>query len=186
MFVPGREVLADGVWDFPNSKSAKASPLAVRLFRLEGVKGIFFGTDFITVTKKEEAEWSLMKPEIFATITDFFASGRAVLDPAQEEQAGEGDDEDEDEDEDEVVLMIKELLDTRIRPAVQDDGGDIEFVTFDETTGVVMLRLQGACAGCPSSSVTLKSGIENMLMHYIPEVREVIEVDEDFESGLSF
>ena len=164
----------------------------MRLFRIEGVKGIFFGTDFITVTKDEAAEWSLMKPEIFATITDFFASGREVLEQteAQGGAAGESrlddeDDDDDDEDEDEVVLMIKELLDTRIRPAVQDDGGDIEFVSFDETTGVVMVRLQGACAGCPSSSITLKSGIENMLMHYIPEVREVIEVDEGYESGLS-
>jgi len=185
MFVPGRDVLASdggGSRDFADAKAAKRSPLAQRLFRIEGVRGVFFGTDFITVTKAEDVEWSVMKPEIFATITDFFASGREIL---NEEVAAEEDEGDEDdEDEDEVVLMIKELLDTRIRPAVQDDGGDIRFVRFEQDTGVVFLELQGACAGCPSSSVTLKSGIENMLMHYIPEVREVVEYDPMDERGM--
>ena len=183
MFIPGREVLQSGSRDFPSVKSAKASPLAQRLFRIEGVHGVFFGTDFITVTKSDGKEWSLMKPEIFATITDFFASGREVT-VEDDPDASAGDEGAyEDEDEDEVVLMIKELLDTRIRPAVQDDGGDIEFVKFEEDTGVVFVRLQGACSGCPSSSVTLKSGIENMLMHYIPEVKEVVEEPED-EQGM--
>ena len=195
MFVPGRDVLVStegGVArDYPNPKAAKRSPLAQRLFRVEGVNGVFFGTDFVTVTKQEDVEWSVMKPEIFATITDFFASGRdvAVAEAADlaeaAAEAGVGDDE---EEEDEIVLMIKELLDTRIRPAVQDDGGDIEFVKFEEDTGVVFLQLQGACSGCPSSSITLKSGIENMLMHYIPEVKEVVEFhpEDDSRMPLSF
>ena len=195
MFVPGRDVLVStegGVArDYPNPKAAKRSPLAQRLFRVEGVNGVFFGTDFVTVTKQEDVEWSVMKPEIFATITDFFASGRDVAvaeaaDPAEAAaEAGVGD---EEEEEDEIVLMIKELLDTRIRPAVQDDGGDIEFVKFEEDTGVVFLQLQGACSGCPSSSITLKSGIENMLMHYIPEVKEVVEFhpEDDSRMPLSF
>ena len=185
MFVPGRDVLVStegGVArDYPNPKAAKRSPLAQRLFRVEGVNGVFFGTDFVTVTKQEDVEWSVMKPEIFATITDFFASGRDVA----VAEAGVGE---EEEEEDEIVLMIKELLDTRIRPAVQDDGGDIEFVKFEEDTGVVFLQLQGACSGCPSSSITLKSGIENMLMHYIPEVKEVVEFhpEDDSRMPLSF
>lgn len=146
---------------------------------------MFFGTDFITVTKDDTVEWSLMKPEIFATITDFFASGREVM--IEEVVDSDAESDELEEDEDEVVLMIKELLDTRIRPAVQDDGGDIEFVSFEPETGIVMLRLQGACSGCPSSSITLKSGIENMLMHYIPEVKEVIEDQGDSAAGaLSF
>ena len=146
---------------------------------------MFYGTDFITVTKDDTVEWSLMKPEIFATITDFFASGREVM--IEEVVDSDAESDELEEDEDEVVLMIKELLDTRIRPAVQDDGGDIEFVSFEAETGIVMLRLQGACGGCPSSSITLKSGIENMLMHYIPEVKEVIEDQGDSAAGaLSF
>ena len=184
MFIPGRPILPDGSRDFPTVASAKGSPLAKRLFRVQGVKGVFFGSDFITITKGEDTEWALLKPEIFATVSDFFAAGNEVVveDDAAAGGMGDGDaagSSHADEDEDEVVLMIRELLDTRIRPAVQDDGGDIEFVNFDHETGIVELRLQGACSGCPSSSVTLKSGIENMLMHYIPEVTEVIQADDE-------
>jgi len=160
--------------------------LAKRLFRIGGVKSVFFGSDFVTITKTDAIEWSVLKPEIFGTMTDFFATGTECVmedEDGSGDGAAAGDAGGEGSEDDEVVLMIKELLDTRVRPAVQDDGGDIEFVSFDEETGVVTLKLQGACSGCPSSSVTLKSGIENMLMHYIPEVKEVIEA-EDGESEL--
>jgi len=179
MFIPGRSILTEGSMDFPNPSSAKGSPLARRLFRSEGVKSVFFGSDFITITKTDDIEWIVLKPEIFATITDFFAAGNEVI--VETEAKADGDAEEEEEDDDEIVLMIKELLDTRIRPAVQDDGGDILFESFDESTGVVVLKLQGACSGCPSSSITLKSGVENMLMHYIPEVTEVVQAEDSEE-----
>ena len=134
----------------------------------EGVAGVFLASDFITVSKEEDADWLTLKPQLFASIMDHYAAGESAL--------SEGEDIDSlaiSEDDSEVVQMIKELLDMRIRPSVQEDGGDIKFHGFDEENGVVSLEMQGSCSGCPSSSVTLKSGIENMLMHYIPEVKEV-------------
>ncbi len=167
-FLPGREVLASGTANFTDAEGAARSPLAERLFEVEGVVGVFFGTDFVSVTKEDAREWYLLKPAILGVIMEHFTAGRPVL----LEDAGEGDEGHSESGEDsEVVSQIKELLDTRVRPAVAQDGGDIVFRGFDK--GVVYLHMQGACQGCPSSTATLKMGIENMLRHYIPEVVEV-------------
>ena len=167
-FIPGREVLKEGSVDFPNADAATGkSPLAERLFEIEGVNGVFFGYDFITVTKADDKEWYVMKPSILGVVMEHFTAGHPVLSGAAESPAAGGVSEDDDE----IVVQIKELLETRVRPAVAQDGGDIIFHGFEN--GIVYLTLQGACAGCPSSTVTLKMGIENMLRHYIPEVVEV-------------
>lgn len=137
---------------------------------MEGVVRVFFGSDFVTVTKSDDVSWDILKPEIFAAVMDFYSSGQPLF---LDSQAAAAKDTAINEDDSETVAMIKELLETRIRPAVQDDGGDIEYCGFDPESGIVKLRMQGACSGCPSSSVTLKSGIENMLMHYVPEVKGV-------------
>ena len=167
-FLPGRSVLDSGTANFPDADSAARSPLAERLFGIDGVVGVFFGTDFVSVTKDQDREWYLLKPAILGVIMEHFTAGRPVLNPdsVAGDEGHSGDAED-----DEVVGQIKELLDTRVRPAVAQDGGDIVFRGFDK--GVVYLHMQGACAGCPSSTATLKMGIENMLRHYIPEVVEV-------------
>jgi Fe-S cluster biogenesis protein NfuA len=167
-FLPGRDVAASGTANFPDSGSAERSPLAQRLFQIEGVTGVFFGADFVTVTKEEEKEWYLLKPAILGVIMEHFTAGRPVLLDAAAQETQEDPVSEEDTA---VVAQIKELLDTRVRPAVAQDGGDIIFRGFDQ--GVVLLHMQGACAGCPSSTATLKMGIENMLRHYIPEVVEV-------------
>ncbi|NIA71959.1 NifU family protein [Pelagibius litoralis] len=167
-FLPGRTVLESGTANFPDAASAGRSPLAERLFAVEGVVGAFFGTDFVSVTKEDDREWYLLKPAILGVIMEHFTAGRPVLNP----DAGDGDEgHSGDAEDDELVGQIKELLDTRVRPAVAQDGGDIVFRGFEK--GVVYLHMQGACAGCPSSTATLKMGIENMLRHYIPEVVEV-------------
>ncbi|PKA65750.1 NifU-like protein 4, mitochondrial [Apostasia shenzhenica] len=170
MFYPGKPVMEIGSADFPNARVAMSSPLAKSLFAIDGTTRVFFGSDFVTVTKSDEASWDYLKPEIFAAIMDFYTSGNPVFLDAS---ATASKDTAIHEDDSEIVAMIKELLETRIRPAVQDDGGDIEYCGFDEDAGIVKLRMQGACSGCPSSSVTLKTGIENMLMHYVPEVKGV-------------
>ncbi|XP_031109450.1 nifU-like protein 4, mitochondrial [Ipomoea triloba] len=170
MFYPGKPVMETGSADFPNARSAMNSPLAKALFGIDGITRVFFGSDFVTVTKSDDASWDLLKPEIFAAIMDFFSSGKPLF---LDSNTAASMDTAIQEDDSETVAMIKELLETRIRPAVQDDGGDIEYRGFDAETGIVKLRMQGACSGCPSSSVTLKSGIENMLMHYVPEVKGV-------------
>ncbi|CAK0780421.1 NifU-like protein 4, mitochondrial [Coccomyxa viridis] len=175
MFLPGEKVMESGSKSFDSARDGMSSPLAKRLFVIDGVTGVFFGSDFVTVTKSEEYVWSVLKPEVFAAIMEHFTSG----DPLFTDPAAQASDTAISEDDSEVVAMIKELLETRIRPAVMEDGGDIVFHGFDEETGQVVLKMQGACSGCPSSSVTLKSGIENMLMHYIPEVKEVIEAPAD-------
>ncbi|XP_049370950.1 nifU-like protein 4, mitochondrial [Solanum verrucosum] len=183
MFYPGKPVVEAGSADFPNARSAMNSPLAKALFGIDGITRVFFGSDFITVTKSEEASWDFLKPEIFAAIMDFFSSGNPVF---LDSSTAASMDTAIHEDDSEIVAMIKELLETRIRPAVQDDGGDIVYRGFDPDTGVVKLKMQGACSGCPSSSVTLKSGIENMLMHYVPEVKSVEqELDEDEQPALT-
>ncbi|KAH0777681.1 hypothetical protein KY290_009092 [Solanum tuberosum] len=183
MFYPGKPVVEAGSADFPNARSAMNSPLAKALFGIDGITRVFFGSDFITVTKSEEASWDFLKPEIFAAIMDFFSSGNPVF---LDSSTAASKDTAIHEDDSEIVAMIKELLETRIRPAVQDDGGDIVYRGFDPDTGVVKLKMQGACSGCPSSSVTLKSGIENMLMHYVPEVKSVEqELDEDEQPALT-
>jgi NFU1 iron-sulfur cluster scaffold homolog, mitochondrial len=169
-FLPGQKVLEKGTTrDFPNQMSAMSSPLAKLLFRIEGVKGVFFAHDFITVNKQEDSDWKVMKPEIFAIIMDFFASGLPIV-----HETTSSDDTEIKDDDDEVVMMIKELLDTRIRPTVQEDGGDIIFKGFED--GIVKLKLQGSCSSCPSSIVTLKNGVQNMLQFYIPEVISVEQV----------
>ncbi|XP_073124604.1 nifU-like protein 4, mitochondrial [Henckelia pumila] len=170
MFHPGKPVMEAGSADFPNPRSAMSSPLAKTIFGIDGITRVFFGSDFVTVTKSEDNSWDFLKPQIFAAIMDFYSSGQPLI---LDSNTAASMDTDIHEDDSETVAMIKELLETRIRPAVQDDGGDIEYVGFDTDTGIVKLRMQGACSGCPSSSVTLKSGIENMLMHYVPEVKGV-------------
>ncbi|WOL05999.1 nifU-like protein 4, mitochondrial isoform X2 [Canna indica] len=183
MFHPGKPVMEIGSADFPNARTAMTSPLAKSLFGIDGVTRVFFGSDFVTVTKSEEASWDFLKPEIFAAIMDFYSSGKPLF---LDSNVAASMDTAIQEDDSEIVAMIKELLETRIRPAVQDDGGDIEYRGFDTETGIVKLKMQGACSGCPSSSVTLKSGIENMLMHYVPEVKGVEqELDLDEEASLS-
>lgn len=165
-FLPGRVVMAQGTRDFREAGLAHASPLASRLFGLGGVSGVFLGQDFVTVTKSTAQDWPSLKPAILGAIMDHFMSGQPVLAEAAVAEAPAGSDLD-----DAVVKQIKELLDYKIRPAVAQDGGDIVFDKFAD--GVVYLHLQGACSGCPSSSATLKAGVENMLKHYIPEVKEV-------------
>jgi len=184
-FLPGREVAgAGGSHDFSSFRAASAaSPLAALLFGIPGVQGVYLGPDFVSVNVREGSDWALLKPEIFAAIMDFYASGKPVI---YEKPTGEGGEADAQSGEtrssttilptdSEVVAMIKELIETRIRPAVQEDGGDIDYRSFDETTGIVKVQMQGACKGCASSAITLKNGIENMLMHYVPEVKAVEE-----------
>lgn len=163
-FLPGRAVMPSGTADFPSRDSAGRSPLANRLFGVDGVRGVFLGSDFITVTKDGEADWHLMKPAVLGALMEHFTSGDPVV---GETDAGA----DAGEEDDEVTAQIKELIDTRVRPAVAQDGGDIIFHKFED--GVVYLHMQGSCSGCPSSTATLKAGIENMLRHYVPEVVEV-------------
>ena len=165
-FLPGRVVMEAGTANFAEPEAAHRSPLAERLFALPQVAGVFLGADFITVTKGEEADWYQLKPAVLAVIMEHFTAGRPVL------IAGiAGGVAADDEEEDEIVSQIKELLETRVRPAVAQDGGDIIFHDFED--GIVYLHMQGSCSGCPSSTATLKAGIENMLRHYIPEVVEV-------------
>ena len=171
-FLPGQTVLNAGTADFPTLESAIASPLAARVFAVGGVTGVFLGHDFVTVTKEDKSDWDHIKPSILGAIMEHFQSGQPTL--AKEGAAPSGHAEHNGED-GEIVDQIKELLDTRVRPAVAQDGGDITFHGFER--GVVFLHMQGACAGCPSSTVTLKMGIENLLRHYIPEVTEVRPVD---------
>ncbi len=163
-FLPGRDVLGRGAADFPNREDTARSPLVQRLFEIDGVEGVFLGADFITITKAGGKDWFLLKPSILGVIMEHFIANRPVL-------IGEADEHGANSDDDEIVQQIKELLDTRVRPAVAQDGGDITFHGFEN--GVVYLHMKGACSGCPSSTATLKSGIENMLRHYIPEVQEV-------------
>jgi len=164
-FLPGRDVMTEGAADYPDPDSAAESPLAMRLFGVEGVTGVFLGADFITVTRGD-VDWAHVKPAILGAIMEHFASGEPVV-------AGDAraDHAEHDGPDGEIVGQIKELLDTRVRPAVAQDGGDITFHGFEN--GVVYLHMRGACAGCPSSTMTLKMGIENLLRHYIPEVTEV-------------
>lgn len=170
-FLPGRYVMEFGTADFASPVSAESSPLALALFDLPGVARVFFGNDFITVTKNDAIDWSALKPQVLAAIMDHFVSGRPVL----EGNAAGLDEEEIDPDDQEIVDQIKELLDTRVRPAVAGDGGDIVFRGYRD--GVVRLHMQGACSGCPSSRATLKHGIENMLRHFVPEVVAVEQVE---------
>ena len=168
-FLPGRVVMASGTANFTHAAgAAQLSPLAERLFALPQVKGVFLGSDFITVTKDAEGDWYQMKPVILAVIMEHFTAGRpVVIEGAADSALMKAWQEEEDE----VVSQIKELLETRVRPAVAQDGGDITFSGFRD--GVVYLHMRGACSGCPSSTATLRHGIENLLRHFCPEVQEV-------------
>lgn len=168
-FLPGRDVMGDRTADFASTDAAARSPLATALFGLSGVTRVFLGGDFITVTKNDEQSWQSLKPQVLGAIMEHFVAGRPVIE-------GDADELDEDVEpaDAEIVAQIKELLDTRVRPAVASDGGDIVFRGYRD--GIVRLHMQGACSGCPSSSATLKHGIENMLRHYVPEVVRVEQV----------
>jgi Fe-S cluster biogenesis protein NfuA len=170
-FLPGREVMGEGaVADFPDRDAATRSPLAAALFEIPDVSRVFFGSDFISVTKAD-GDWRHLKPPILGAIMEHFTRDLPLIEGATED-ASDAEETFSEEDA-EVVEQIKELLDTRVRPAVAGDGGDIIFRGFDGKTGIVSLYMRGSCAGCPSSALTLKNGIENMLRHYIPEVSAV-------------
>ncbi|EPQ26183.1 uncharacterized protein PFL1_06390 [Pseudozyma flocculosa PF-1] len=183
-FLPGQKVMESGTAEFLDTRSSMKSPLAKQLMQVPGVVSVFYGPDFVTVSKDADHNWSTLKPEIYSAIMEFFTAGHALFtDP--DSQQGSSDTVILDTDS-EVVAMIKELLDTRVRPAIQEDGGDLEYRGFQEDgDGIVRVKLKGSCRGCDSSTVTLKSGIERMLMHYIPEVKGVEQVlDQEEEIAL--
>ena len=165
-FLPGREVIASGSAEFKSAEDAGPSPLAQRLFTLQGVVGVFLGQDFISVSKADDTDWTMLKPMVLTAVMEHFSTGQPVMLEVDLVSSAV--------EEDEISAQIRELIDTRVRPMVAMDGGDIEFEGFDE--GIVMLRMRGACSGCPSATMTLKSGIENMLRHFVPEVTEVRQV----------
>ncbi len=169
-FLPGLPVMGTGTADFPAAELAGPSPLAASLFGLPGVARVFLGGDFVTVTKTDAAEWQALRPLVLGAIMEHFVACRPVMDG----QAADGLEDEVAPGDQEIVDQIKELLDTRVRPAVASDGGDIVFRGYRD--GVVRLHMQGACSGCPSSAATLKHGIENMLRHYVPEVQAVEQV----------
>jgi Fe-S cluster biogenesis protein NfuA len=165
-FMPGKPVMDGQVLEITSKEAAQQVPLAEELFQINGVAGIFFGKDFISVSKTEDADWMVLKPQVLGAIMEYYMTHDQLIIRENNTPTSNLDEED-----DEIVREIKALLETRIRPAVAQDGGDIVFSHF--TQGIVYLQMKGACSGCPSSSVTLKNGIENMLRHYIPEVSEV-------------
>ncbi len=173
-FLPGRTVAKGGTIFYQNESEVLNSPFAKRMFAVDGVNSVFFGSDFITITKDEDLDWQVLKPMVLGAITDHYNSGEeTVIDNLNQKKHEELN---ENQDDSDIVKQIKELLDTRVRPAVAMDGGDIVYQKFEK--GIVYLHMQGACSGCPSSSATLKTGIENMLKHYVPEVKEVRPVNE--------
>lgn len=163
-FIPGPAVAPGGSYDFRNPADADKSPLAQRLFKIAGVNGVYLGSDFVSVTKGGDDDWNTLKPRILAAIMDHYLTGLPAVDIAAQPVAASADDS-------EIVKQIREIIDERVRPAVAMDGGDIVFDRFED--GIVYLHMRGACSGCPSSTATLKSGIENMLRHFVPEVQEV-------------
>jgi|TARA_B100001741_G_scaffold305058_1_gene296836 Fe-S cluster biogenesis protein NfuA len=171
-FLPGKVVMDDGTAFFQNIEESSNSPFAKRLFDVDGVEGVFFGSDFITITKSQSIDWQVMKPLILGSIMDHYNSGEETI---SKDKKNDNKSLKSDENDDDIVKQIKELLDTRVRPAVAMDGGDIVYDSFKD--GIVYLHMQGACSGCPSSTATLKMGIENMLKHYVPEVQEVRPID---------
>ena len=172
-FLPGRTVAEKGTIFYQNESEASNSPFAKRMFSVDGVNSVFFGSDFITITKKKDLDWQVLKPMVLGAITDHYSSGEENIIDRPSFKKSEIKKNENDSD---LVKQIKELLDTRVRPAVAMDGGDIVYQKFEK--GIVYLHMQGACSGCPSSAATLKTGIENMLKHYIPEVKEVRPIDE--------
>lgn len=176
-FLPGRDLAADGPLEFLSAEAAQESPLARRLFQLEGVAGVFFGRDFLTVSRRGGLDWAGLKAPILAAIMDWAVAGEPLVDQAlSRSEAARVAVDDANEESSQIVREIRDLLDSRIRPAVAQDGGDIEFDRFDAESGVVHLRMRGACAGCPSSAATLKAGVENLLRHYVPEVTRVEQI----------
>jgi Fe-S cluster biogenesis protein NfuA len=167
-FLPGQAVMKDDTAFFINAEEAESSPLATALFTTPHVRAVFFGSDFITITKSEDASWLTMKPVLLSTIMEHFVSGNPIMGAAGNAKVSSAADIVYTEDEQQIVEQIKELIEMRVRPAVAQDGGDIVFHSF--RNGIVNLEMHGACSGCPSSTMTLKQGIENMLKHYIPEV----------------
>ena len=168
-FIPGKEVSPQKNVSYKDTVEAENSPLAKRLFLIDGIDAIFFGSDFVSITKNDDLEWQVLKPLILSQIMQHYMSNEKVIDEIKETAQVEVNAEDKD-----IVIQIEELLETRVRPAVARDGGDITFQSFDN--GIVYLQMKGACSGCPTSMATLKMGVENMLKHYIPEVIEVREV----------
>jgi Fe-S cluster biogenesis protein NfuA len=166
-FIPGRVVLSEGTRDFRSAEEAAVSPLASRLFGIDGINGVFLGHDFVTVSK-DRLEWPHLKPAVLGAIMEHYLSGAPAI---AGDAAEDADDRNFDEADADTVAVIKELIETRVRPAVANDGGDITFQGFRD--GVVFLHMRGACSGCPSSTATLKQGIENLLRHFVPEVEEV-------------
>ncbi len=169
-FLPGRELMKEGAREFRDADDARVSPLAEALFALSGVTRVFYGGEFLTVTKADDYDWAYLKAPILAAIMDHFTSGQALL---RDSETDDHDAEAYEGDSAAIVAEIKDLLDSRIRPAVAQDGGDILFSKFEPDTGVLWLHMRGACSGCPSSSATLKAGVENMMRHYVPEVIRV-------------
>jgi NFU1 iron-sulfur cluster scaffold homolog, mitochondrial len=175
-FLPGQDVSPETPYEFISLEEAAASPLAAALFGINGVRTVFLGSDFVSITKSDEADWSHLKPQALAAIMDHFVSGAPVIAEASaqaSEASAEEDDIAYEGETAEIVAEIKELIETRVRPAVANDGGDIIFKRFDVDTGIVHLTMRGACSGCPSSTMTLKQGVENLLRHYVPEVTAV-------------
>ena len=173
-FLPGEPVMPSGTRDFPDEESAAASPLASALFDLGDVTGVFYGRDFVSVTAGPGSDWSQLKPQVVALLLDHFITGMPLFTGPDASGIAVPADDDlfaDDPADAEVIDQIKELIEVRVRPAVANDGGDIVYRGFRD--GVVYLTMQGACAGCPSSSATLKNGIESLLKHYVPEVHEV-------------
>lgn len=174
-FIPGVPVMEGGSAEFLDTRSALKSPLAIRLMGIEGVTAVFYGPDFVTVSKDPETNWAVIKPEVYSILMEFFSSGQPLFRSEEDREAAGPQDTRILDTDSETVAMIKELLDTRVRPAIQEDGGDIEYRGFTDD-GIVQVKLKGSCRGCDSSTVTLKSGIERMLMHYIPEVKGVEQI----------
>ncbi len=172
-FLPGEDVLGQGAMDFTSPEAAKASPLAERLFAIDGVTGVFLGADFISATKAEGLDWAQLKAPILSAIMEHYTKGLPILADGGAAASEGGSAEGYEGEDAEIVEQIIDLIETRVRPAVAADGGDIIFDRYSPDDGTVFLHMRGACAGCPASSMTLKSGIENMLRHYIPEVNAV-------------
>jgi len=172
-FLPGRVVMKEGTAFYKNLSEADNSGLAKNFFAIDGVDGVFFGSDFITITRKDSFDWQILKPLLFKAIEDHYDKGEEII--SRDENTNKNDLTEDDSDESDIVKQIKELLDTRVRPSVAMDGGDIIYEGYKD--GIVYLQMQGSCAGCPSSTATLKIGIENMLKHYVPEVKEVRSAD---------
>jgi Fe-S cluster biogenesis protein NfuA len=172
-FLPGKVVMENGTAEFRSAEDAEVSPLASRIFDIPGVSGVYFGYDFISVSKDDQ-EWQHLKPAILGSIMEHFMSGKPVMSSPSSTEADDLGDEFFDAGDESIVLTIKELLETRVRPAVAQDGGDITFRGFEN--GTVFLHMKGACAGCPSSTATLKHGIQNLLRHFVPEVQQVEQV----------